>query len=115
MKKLVGVLGFCSIFFAAPAQSQGVNPQNENISKTELAKRDCVIMKDSMLMIVLHGQTRMMLDNFLKLSNGTTVLISGIVKMADGTTRVFQEGQYIDMDGNMGMIAGWFKKTGMYE
>ena len=108
MKKLVGILGLCSIFCAASAQSQ--NPQNESISKTELAKRDCVMMKDSMLMVVRNGQTRMMLDNSLKLGNGTTILISGVLKMSDGSTRVIQEGQYIDMDGNIGVIDNWFKK-----
>jgi hypothetical protein len=108
MKKLVGILGLCSIFCTASAQSQ--NPQSESISKTEIAKKDCVMMKDSMLMVVRNGETRMMSDKSLKLTNGTIILISGLLKMADGSTRVIQEGQYIDMDGNIGMIDNWFKK-----
>jgi X-X-X-Leu-X-X-Gly heptad repeat protein len=71
--------------------------------KAKYMKKDCYLMKDSLMMVVRHGDTTSMkqMDKSVTLNNGTTIMTDGTVKMTDGTTKLLKEGWYIDEDGKI--------------
>ena len=88
MKKFLCAVSFVLISFAGFSQST----------------KACYAMKDGKMMTMKGGKT-MMMSKDMKLSNGEMVMTDGSVKMTDGTTSMLKEGQYIDMNGKMGMVS----------
>ncbi len=103
MKKLINILVLCILSCVVFAQESTMKTTGMTTMKITMVKTDCVMMRDSMLMITKHGEITMM-GNPIHLNNGAVVMLNGIVKMADGTSSLLKEGQFIDMEGNVGMI-----------
>src|SRR5580698_6344488 len=103
MKKLINILVLCILSCVAFAQESTMKTTGPTTMKITMVKADCVMMRDSMLMITKHGEITMM-GNPTHLNNGAVVMLNGIVRMADGTSSLLKEGQFIDMEGNVGMI-----------
>ena len=64
--------------------------------------KDCVMMKDSKMMVMKDGKT-MMMDQDMTMKNGTMVMKDGTVKTKDGKTSMMKEGDSMDMNGKVKM------------
>lgn len=103
MKKLLGILAISSIGYCASAQDSTSMMKDTGMMKMHDMKKDCIIVKDGKVMIMRHGEKKV-LDSTINLGNGAMVSPDGTVKMSDGTTKMIKEGEYVDMDGKMGMM-----------
>ncbi len=112
MKKLFSILVLGSLTFGALAQDSAMDMHDTGMAKMHHMKKDCVMMKNGKMMVMKHGKA-MMMSNSVKLNNGTMVMKDGTVKMVDGNTQMLKEGQYVDMDGKMGMMKMNMKKDKM--
>jgi X-X-X-Leu-X-X-Gly heptad repeat protein len=103
MKRIIGVLAICSLSCGAFAQDSPKMMQETGMAKTNHKKKDCVMMKDGKMMVMKNGKSELM-DNSIKLNNGTTVMTDGSIKMSDGSFKMLKEGQCMDMDGKKWMM-----------
>jgi hypothetical protein len=102
MKKLLTLCVLSFIAFAAICQDNNL-AKNSN-TNTLLAKKtakEYVMMKNGLALHVKFGDTTT-LSSPLKLNNGELVMPDGTIQMSDGTTKKLKEGEYIDIDGQMG-------------
>jgi hypothetical protein len=65
--------------------------------------KKCFVMENGKVMAVKHGKEMTLTQNMM-LKNGATIMPDGTVKMKDGTMSMLKEGQYVDVDGKMGMM-----------
>ena len=73
-------------------------------AQTSKKMKSCYVMENGKVMSLKNGK-EMTMGKSMMLSNGATVMTDGTVKMKDGTTTMLKEGQYVDMNGKMGMIS----------
>ena len=102
MKKLFIAIFALSLTAGAFAQdSTGAINNMPQVNKTQ--SHDGVIMKNGKVILMKNGQSSILTQD-LVLSDGTTVMADGNVKMKDGTAATMQEGDYFKMDGSKGNI-----------
>ncbi len=65
------------------------------------ADMDGVMMHHGKIMLMKAGQPATALDHEIKMSDGTTVSVGGIVKSKDGKEFQLQNGEMIMMDGHL--------------
>lgn len=58
-------------------------------------------MKDSKMWQIKEGQKSEMTQD-ATLANGIIIMANGTVKSTDGQTIALKEGQYVDLEGNIG-------------
>ena len=108
MKKLL------LLIFAVPLSlgvfAQDTTTRMDNMQQQKMKSHDGIMMKNGKMMVMENGQTSPLTED-RTLSNGTVVMSNGTVKMSDGTTSTLKEGEYVNMDGTMGM--GKWKKGKM--
>jgi glucose/arabinose dehydrogenase len=107
MKKVFLAMIATALSFGAFAQDT-TNPQmapptqqpQQQQQPPEQQQKDMYVFKNNKMWAVKSGNITEMTDN-VTLSNGTVVKTTGeIVK--DGGTQALKDGQYIDVDGNIG-------------
>ena len=75
-------------------------------------KEDCVMMKDSKMMVMKGGKT-MAMDQDMTLTNGSVVSTDGMVKMNDGKSKQLKNGDCVYMSGKMMTGMKGMHKKGM--
>lgn len=65
------------------------------------AEMDGVIMSNGKMMMMKAGEPATAMNHEVKMSDGTTVSIDGVVKTADGRQFHLQNGEMIMMDGHL--------------
>jgi hypothetical protein len=104
MKELIISLVVITISGAAFCQDTSVGKMKDtSMNKMHHMMKDCVMMKDGKVKQWKAGQITTV-SSPVMLTNGATVASDGTVKMKDGTTTMLKDGQYIDMDGNIGTM-----------
>ncbi|HEV3221280.1 MAG TPA: DUF6799 domain-containing protein [Puia sp.] len=78
-----------------------VKKSDTNMSFTNKMEKEYVMMKDGLALHVKNGNTTTLSSPF-KLNNGGLVMPNGTIQLSDGTTKKLKEGEYIDIDGQMG-------------
>ena len=94
MKQLLIVFTATALSFGSIAQTQ-TSKMNLNLSK-----KDGVVMMGGKMMMVKDGKVSS-LRKQMTLGNGTTVMTDGICTKKDGTKMIMNEGDQMDMAGNM--------------
>ena len=112
MKKLILVFVAIAITAGAYAQSDSTNKKmsprdmnNNQIQKVQdnpvdKSCPDGVMMQNGKMMMVKNGQTTI-LDHDMTMTNGTKIMSDGTCIKRDSTKMMMQEGQHMDMSGNM--------------
>jgi hypothetical protein len=116
MKNLVSVLaGFLFVFLACTStQAQSTSGTGTEVTRKAKAKgemsgtttmpsnamREGVMMEGDKVLITTNGQTTIMTRD-TTFANGTMIMSDGTVRMADGTTMNMQNGDRMDLNGNM--------------
>lgn len=101
MKNLI-LTAVLAVAFSFGAFAQTTTPARDTIpTEQKSQKKDMYVMKDSKMWAIKQGQKTEMAQE-VTLSNGTQVHTDGTVKTSDGETIQLKEGQYIDVDGNIG-------------
>ncbi|HXB44437.1 MAG TPA: DUF6799 domain-containing protein [Puia sp.] len=72
-------------------------------AQTSKPMNDYYVMKDGKV-ISMKGGKEATLAKTTKLSNGEMIMKDGNVKMKDGSMMMLKEGQYVDVNGKMGML-----------
>lgn len=75
-------------------------------------KEDCVMMKDSKMMVMKGGKT-MAMDQDMTLTNGSVVSTNGMVVMSDGKSKQLKNGDCVYMSGKMMTGMKGMHKKGM--
>lgn len=107
MKKVL--IALFALTLTAGAFAQDSTNGTNNLAQTNITQKhnmqnhDGVILKNGKMLVMKKGQT-MPLTEDLVLTDGTTVMANGTLKMKDGTTATLQEGDYVKMDGTRGNI-----------
>ncbi|MFO7655807.1 MAG: DUF6799 domain-containing protein [Bacteroidales bacterium] len=73
------------------------NSKNSPVHKEVL---DGVMMYNGLILLVKDGQTTI-LDREMTMSNGTKIAIDGNYVKEDGSSAMIEEGQHLDMSGNL--------------
>jgi hypothetical protein len=76
-----------------------VNGLSKGVEQMEL-KEDMIIMKDGQVMLMQHGELVPMLEG-MTMTDGSRVMPTGMVRMADGTSRMLQEGETMTIAGEV--------------
>jgi hypothetical protein len=115
MNKLLFLFGIMAITQGVIAQGSFLNIPDTSVLKRIHIRTDCYLMKDGKMMIAKHGDTTMMamMNRTVLVNNGATVMVDGTVKLADGTIMMLQEGWYVDMNGEMGIMKKRMKEDKM--
>lgn len=99
MKNLFLTLLAIGLSFGAFAQGK---PKKDTIPTEQKSKwKDVFVMKDSKMWQIKAGEKSEMTED-VTLVNGTIVMANGTVKKTDGQTISLKNGQYVDMEGNIG-------------
>jgi uncharacterized cupredoxin-like copper-binding protein len=72
-------------------------------AQTSKPMNDYYAMKDGKV-ISMKGGKEATLVKTTKLSNGEMIMKDGNIKMKDGSMMMLKEGQYVDVNGKMGML-----------
>lgn len=94
MKKLIFLFAVLFIGYGSFAQQQKTNHK-------EHQTKDCFMMENGQMVMMKNGQT-MPMHADTTLSNGTTVMMDGTLKMKDGKTRQLKADECVYMDGKVG-------------
>ena len=100
MKNLFMTMLAVALSFGAFAQEK--LPAKDTIpteQKNQL--KDFYVMKDGKMWQVKAGEKSEMTQD-VTLVNGTTVMANGTVKKTDGQAITLKNGQYVDLEGNIG-------------
>lgn len=111
MKKLIAIACIaCSVSAYAQDTTRTRTPTrtpNNNVMKSSMDEdgekwwdKDGAMMKNGKMFSKVNGDKKEMTQN-LTLNNGDVVLPNGTVQMKNGSTRTLQNGECIDMDGNI--------------
>jgi hypothetical protein len=94
----------------AVALSFGAFAQDSTLSQTppteqqQTQQKDMYVFKDGKVWEVKNGKTSELTKD-ATLANGTVVKTTGEVVTKDGQSSALKDGQYIDVDGNIGQTA----------
>jgi hypothetical protein len=104
MKKLMILCIVSAFCYSALCQGNSMSKKSDmNISFTNKMDKEYVTMKNGLALHVKDGNTTTLSSPF-KLNNGGLVMPDGTIQLSDGTTKKLKEGEYIDIDGQMGTI-----------
>lgn len=107
MKKSILLLSaflFMLIIFAKKKLFQ--NKERKNLTMRKDIKKDCVMMmEDSVMIVMTSGKTNKM-NKSMTMNNGTIVLLDGTMTLKNGKTRRLKIGEMIDIDG---LITKWYE------
>lgn len=118
MKKLsmllfAGIVCTCAVNAQDTASAMSHKPMGQHkMHHMDGMKKDCVMMKDSKMMVMKGGKT-MAMDQDMTLTNGTVVSTDGTVKMSDGKTKQLKNGDCVYMNGKMMTGMNGMHKKGM--
>ncbi len=112
MKKLFAVLVMSFICCSVFAQDSSMNMKDTSMSKMNSMQKKCIVNQNGKIMMMKDGKM-MMMSTTMTLRTEPWSCPDGTVKMADGTTKMLKEGEYIDMDGKMGMMKKSMSKSNM--
>ena len=90
IKYRVVTLAALAILFASPLTSR--------LMAAEMAG---VMMKDGKMMMMMDGKAAGPMEHEMTMSDGTKVMMNGMVKMKDGKEMHMKDGQMMMMDGKM--------------
>jgi len=100
MKNLLFSMIAVALSFGAFAQDTTLT-QNPPTEQQQTQKKDMYVFKDGKMWEVKDGKTSEMAKD-VTLANGTVVKTTGEVVTKDGQSSALKDGQYIDVDGNIG-------------
>lgn len=100
MKSLFLSMVAVALSFGAFAQDTTLS-QNPPTEQQQTQKKDMYVFKDSKVWEVKDGKIAELAKD-VTLANGTVVKTTGEVVTKDGQTSALKDGQYIDVDGNIG-------------
>ncbi len=104
MKKLLILCVVSSFSLSALCQDISLAKKSDaNMLLTKKMENEYVMIKDGLALHVKNGNTTT-LSSPLKLNNGGLVMPDGTIQLSDGTTKKLKEGEYIDIDGQMGKV-----------
>jgi len=99
MKKIM-IAVFVLLMGSYGAYAQDGQKKDTSAHHHMMPMKDCVMMKDGKLTVIKGGKHMDMTED-MTLSNGTTVMKDGSVKMKDGSTTTLKDGDCIYMDGKI--------------
>lgn len=100
MKNLFMTMLAVALSFGAFAQE--TPPKKDTIpTEQKSQKNNIYVMKDSKMWQIKAGE-KSELTADVTLENGTIVMANGTVKKTDGQTTTLKNGQYVDLEGNIG-------------
>ncbi len=104
MKKLM-ILCIASAFcYTALCQGNSAPKKSDTyVLLPNKIEKEYVTMKNGLAMHVKDGNITT-LGSPLKLNNGGYAMPDGTIQMSDGTTKKLKEGEYINIDGQMGKV-----------
>lgn len=100
MKNLTLLLATILISLGAFAQGNMATMKTTSATMSVDKMKDCCWMKDGKMWMMKDGKT-MPMTKEMTLTNGTTVMANGTVKMKNGKTMTMKNGDKMDMNGNM--------------
>jgi|SRR6185312_5839558 len=100
MKKVFLAMIGAALSFGAFAQDSTSTSTTSPTEQTQQQHKDMYVFKNSKMWAVKNGNITAMADN-VTLSDGTVVKTTGEITK-DGKTEALKDGQYIDVDGNIG-------------
>ena len=104
MKKVFLAMIAATLSFGAFAQdttnTQATSLTEQSQQQQPQQQKDMYVFKNSKMWAVKNGNITAMADN-VTLSDGTVVKTTGEITK-DGKTEALKDGQYIDVDGNIG-------------
>jgi hypothetical protein len=104
MKKLMILCIVSALCYSALSQGNSLPKKSDkDIIFTNKMEKEYVTMKNGLALHVKDGNTTTLSSPF-KLNNGSLVMPDGTIQLSDGTTKKLKEGEYIDIDGQMGKI-----------
>jgi hypothetical protein len=84
------------------AFAQETTPAKDTIPmEQKTQKKDIYVMKDNKMWQIKAGEKTELTED-VTLANGTIVMANGTVKTTDGQTTMLKNGQYVDLEGNIG-------------
>lgn len=100
MKNLFLTIFTVALSFGAFAQD--TIPVKDTVpTEQKTQKKDIYVMKDSKMWQIKAGE-KSELTQDVTFANGTIVMANGIVKKTDGQTTTLKNGQFVDLEGNIG-------------
>ena len=81
----------------------GMGKSGQGMGHGMMMQKDHLMMQGGKMVMVKNGQDAIM-DKDMTLSNGTRVRKDGTVEMKNGNTLHLQEGEMMDMNGEMGRM-----------
>ena len=103
MKKMKNVfLTMIAVALSFGAFAQEKLPAKDTVpTEQKTQKKDIYVMKDSKMWQIKSGQKSELTED-VTLTNGTIVMANGTVKKSDGQTIALKNGQFVDLEGNIG-------------
>ena len=98
MKKVLFSLFAIALSFGAFAQDSSMHHMQQ--SKMKMKTHEGIMMRNGKVMVMQNGQSAPLTAD-KTLSNGEVVSSNGQVKMADGTTTMLKDGDWINMNGTI--------------
>lgn len=84
------------------AFAQDTIPTRDTVpTEQKTQKKDVYVMKDSKMWQIKAGEKSELTED-VTLANGTIVMANGTVKATDGQTTALKNGQFVDLEGNIG-------------
>ncbi len=90
-------ISFLTLFLMAIS----LNTNAQKVKKSTMMK-DCCMMKDGKMMVMIDGKT-MPMDKEMTMKNGTICMPNGEYTMKDGTKMMMKNGDCMEMSGKMCM------------
>jgi len=100
MKKVFLAMIGAALSFGAFAQDSTGTSTTSPTEQTQQQQKDMYVFKNSKMWTVKNGNITAMTDD-VTLSDGTVVKTTGEITK-NGKTEALKDGQYIDVDGNIG-------------
>lgn len=103
MKKMKSLfVAFLALTISLNAFSQDTIPTRDTVPTHQKKQmKDVFVMKDNKMWQIKAGEKSEMTTD-LTLANGTIVMVNGTVRKTDGQASTLRNGQYVDMEGNIG-------------
>ena len=101
MKKVIIAAAIC--VFSTGAFAMGTLPTENTVLTTQISAnqaKDGYLMKEGVMYVVKNGEASEMTED-VTLENGTVITKDGKVTPKDGETVTLQDGQYVDLEGNI--------------
>ncbi len=98
MKKVLFSLFAIALSFGAFAQDSAMHHMQQN--KMKMKTHEGIMMRNGKVMVMQNGTSAPLTED-KTLSNGEVVSSNGQVKMADGTTTMLKDGDWVNMNGSI--------------